>query len=340
MIRRRVLATVGVVMISLGIVVSSAWSGTVYAAQTTNVTGNALKVSPVRWDLTVDPGTTKVIDLFVQNLTDVPVTLHAAVNDFTASSGEDGTPKVILDENKFAPSHSFKKFAKPISDFTLQAHELKNIKATIVVPKDAAGGGYFGAVRFSPASANGDKNVNLTASVGSLILLRVNGTITEQLSVATFEVHKKPTAKDPADVPSTLFTSNKNLKVVMRFSNSGNVQVAPFGSITVKKGGNKVNQIQVNNIDPRPLVLPDSTRKFEANLDKIGTFGKYTLEGSFGYGTSGQLLTSKVTIYVVPVFMIVLSVSIVLFLVLAVIFVPKMVRAYNKRVIKRATRRR
>jgi hypothetical protein len=333
MIRRRILTAFAVVMITVSGLVGVAWHGSVYAAQTATVSGDALKVSPVRWDLEMDPGTTKVVDLFIQNLTSVPARLHPAINDFTASADESGKPSVILDEDKFAPNHSLKRFAQPMADITVQPREQKTVKLTIVVPKGAAGGGYYGAVRFSPAVDDGNKNVNLSASVGTLILLKVNGDTKEQMSVASFDVRQNGKA-------STFFSNNKNLTLVVRFKNEGNVQVDPFGTVILKKSGKVIDTIQVNNKTPRGSVLPDSIRRFDENLRKVGGFGKYTIEGSFGYGTSGQLLTVKKTFYVVPVAIILMAVAGLVVLLFLIFGLPRMIRAYNRRVIRRAGRRR
>ncbi|HSX17315.1 MAG TPA: DUF916 domain-containing protein [Patescibacteria group bacterium] len=340
MIRGRIFTAGAVVLIAVSMLTSIVWHSDAYAAQTSNVTGDALKISPVRWDFSVDPGTTKVIDFYIQNLTSVPAILHPAVNDFTAATDESGAPHVILDETQFAPSHSLKKFVKPMSDFTVQPHELKNIKATVVIPKDAAGGGYYGAIRFSPANAEGSKNVNLSASIGSLVLLRVNGTVSEQLSVASFDVRQQPQDSKEAAKVGAFFTSGKNLKSVVRFKNGGNIQVGPFGTVTLKKGKKTLSQVQINNVDPRGVVLPDSTRRFDVDVTKVGSFGKYTLEGNFGYGTTGQLLTAKTSFYVVPVPILLLAGIVLLFILFAIFVLPRMVRSYNKRVIRRASRRR
>lgn len=339
MIRRRILTAVAVVMVAVSGLIGTVWGGDAYAAQTSKVSGDALKISPVRWDINMDPGTTKVIDLYIQNLTSVPAVLHPAINDFMASSDESGKPNVILDEEKFAPSHSLKRMAKPLSNVTVQPHEQKNVKLTITVPKDAAGGGYYGAVRFSPASTDStDKNVNLSASVGTLILLKVNGAIQEQLSIASFDVRQQP--KDGKERLGSFFTSNKNLSMVTRFKNEGNVQVEPFGTIVLKKSNKVLGTFQINTSSPRGSVLPDSIRRFDTSLNKVGGFGKYTLEGSFGYGTTGQLLSVKKTFYVVPVFILILIGLVILFILFLIFVLPRMIRKYNKRVIRRASRRR
>jgi WxL interacting protein linking bacterial and host surfaces len=334
MIRHRILTAFVVVLVAVSGIVGVAWrGGRAYAAQTAIVGGNAMKVSPVRSDLTMDPGTSKTIPMFVTNLTSVPTTLHAAVNDFVASNDESGKPSIILDENQYAPSHSLKQFIAPVKNFTLAPNATLTINIVVTVPKGAAGGGYFGAVRFEPAGAGANKSLNLSASVGSLILLRVNGDIREQMNVASLEVRKD-------DKPSSFFTGAKQLTGVVRFQNTGNVQVEPFGKLLIKRFGKTVATYEVNNKDPRGSVLPDSVRRFNVPLDKVTSFGKYTVDGNFGYGSTGQLLSASATFYVVPVFLLILIGLAVVGLLLLIFVVPRMLRAYNRRVVRRASRRR
>lgn len=335
LVRRRTLTACTAIILAFVTLASSILVSPVSAAQSATVGGNALKVSPVRLDLVMDPGTTRQIDVSVKNLTSVSATLHPIANDFTASGDESGKPNIMLDEDEFAPTHSLKRFVRPLSDFTLKPNEERNIPVTIVVPKDAAGGGYFGAIRFSPADPSGDRNVNLAASVGTLVLLKVNGDIRESLSVASFDVRKGSKGK-----ASTFFTTNKDLVGMVRFENDGNVQVEPFGAVTLKRFGTVVDNFQINAEDDlRASVLPDSIRRFQVNLQKVSSFGKFTLEGNFGYGTSGQLLSDKVTFYVVPVPMIIGSLAVLVALVLLLKYVPKMIKAYNRRIIRKAGRR-
>jgi hypothetical protein len=307
--------------------------GSANAAQTASVGGNALKISPVRLDLKMDPGTTQTFSVSIQNLTSVAAVLHPAVNDFVASGDETGRPNIILDEKEFAPSHSLKRLVTPIKDFTVQPHEAKDVKFTVAVPKSAVGG-YYGAVRFSPASSEGDKNVNLAASVGTLVLLKVNGDLKEDLSVESFDVRHK-------NKVSTFFTSNKDLMITARFKNAGNVQVEPFGKISLKRFGKPVTQYNLTPTDQqRSSVLPDSVRRFDVPMTKVSAFGKYTLEGNFGYGETGQLLTAQTTFYVVPVPMILLGIGLILLVLFLIFGLPRMIRAYNRRIIRRAGRRR
>lgn len=334
MFRRRILTAVVVVMVvACGIMLSGQGRSTAYAAQTAVVGGNALKVSPVRSDVTLDPGKQQTIPIFVTNITSVPTTLHTAINDFVASADESGKPSIILDENQYAPSHSLKQFIAPVKNFTVGANSTVTINVIITVPKGSAGGGYFGAIRFEPASTAGSKVLNLSASVGSLILLKVNGDIKEHMNVSSFDVRR-------GDNAATLFTGAKGLVNVIRFQNTGNVQLEPFGKVLLKRFNKTVSQYEVNNKQPRGNVLPDSVRRFQVNLDRVGSFGKYTVEGNFGYGSTGQLVSAKATFYVIPVFLMVLILAVIVGLLFLIFGLPRLLRSYNRRIVRRASRRR
>ncbi len=329
MFRRRVFAVTSALLVLVGVVATSGMAG---AASGGSVGGNALRISPVRQDLVIKAGSSQTVDVFVENLTSEPASLEGIVNDFTASTDESGTPRILLDKNAYAPNHGLKRYVSSIGNFTLAAKEQKDIKVTITIPKDAAGGGYFGAVRFAPSSTNTNKNVSLSASVGSLLLVTVPGNITEQLSVAGFNVGK-------GDKAGTFFTNSNKLSSFARFQNSGNVQEYPFGKVTLKKSGKIITSVEVNNTDPRGAVLPDSIRKFVTSLDgKANSFGKYTIEGNFGYGTHGQLLSAKTTFYIVPMPYL-FGLLVIVLLILFAIFVPRLMKKHDRKLLRKAANR-
>ena len=296
--------------------------------------GNGVKVSPIRSDITINPGESKTITLTVQNITGVSVQYEAVVNDIVPS-GEAGQPALILDADKYAPSHSLKRYIAPIAPTQIPAGESKDVKVTINIPKDTAAGGYYGAVRFAPNNGKGDKNVTLAASVGSIILVKVPGDIKEDMIIDSFDVREGTQGVGG----SSFFTTNKDLYSVVRFKNRGDSHEQPFGKIRVLKDGTVVQESEINNTEPRGNVLPDSIRRFDTKLDKVGTFGKYTVEGNFGYGTSGQLLSAKTTFWVVPLGLIIGVIAAIATIVLAIIFVPKAIKKYNKSVVRKAGRR-
>jgi len=302
-----------------------------YAA---DANGNGIKVSPVRTDVTINPGESKTVTMTVQNVTGSEATFQAIINDFVANT-ENGEPALILDSSKYAPSHSLKRYISTIQNFSLKAGESKNINVVVSIPSSAAGGGYYGAVRFAPASSDGGKNVTLSASVGSIILVRVPGDIKDDMTISSFDVRRGADGV----AGSSFFVTNKDLYATIRFRNNGNVHEQPFGKVQLLKGGKIQQETEINNVTPKGNVLPDSTRRFNIKLDKVSAFGKYTVQGNFGYGTSGQLLTASTTFWVIPLALIV-AVIVGIIIVLALIFgLPRAIKAYNRNVLRKAGRR-
>lgn len=296
--------------------------------------GNGLRID-TRKDATIQPGTSQTITISVTNVTGAAATFQTIVNDFVANPDESGNPAIILDPTKYAPSHSLKRFISSAPVFSLQPGEEKNIPITIKVPANAAGGGYYGAIRFAPAdTANSPgKQISLSGSVGTLVLIKVPGDIKEQLSIAGVSVYSGKHS-------SNFFTTNKDLSVYIRFQNEGNIQEAPFGKLLVKdRSGKTIGTYELNNINPPGSVLPDSIRRFEVPIKTGGTFGQYKVEGNFGYGSAGQLLSVATTFYIIPASLIIIFVIVVVLLALAIFGIPRLIKAYNRRVLRRAGRR-
>jgi len=303
--------------------------------------GNGIQVAPVRTDVTMDAGTTKTIQVNVTNVTGQTATYQAVINDFTTRPGDEtGTPALLLDNNSYAPSHSLKRYVKSIPNFTLAAGATENVTVTITIPKGVAGGGYYGAVRFSPSTVakTNQTGATLSASVGSLILVRVPGAVKDDLRIASFDVRTSTTATGN----SSVYVNSKSLYAVARFENKGNIQEQPFGKVTVMKGKTVIQSTEINPIDTnnqRANVLPDSIRRFSVPLTKLGSWGKYTVRGDFGYGSNGQLLSATTTFYVIPVVLIIIVVVLLGLILFAIFGLPRAIRRYNQRVLRRAGRR-
>ncbi|MDB5182212.1 MAG: hypothetical protein JWP13_975 [Candidatus Saccharibacteria bacterium] len=311
-------------LILLGLMVLSGGGAKVFA-QSSNQ-GNGLKIAPVRTDLTIEKGGSRQVSLFVENITASTLTVGGVKNDFVSSDDESGEPRVILDDDKSAPGNSFKTLVGALPTVQLKPNERREIRVTLSVPKNAAAGGYYGAIRFAPGSGETDKNVSLTASVGTIFLIRVPGDIKEQLQVESFAIKG-------GNNTGSLFNSGP-VNVVIRFKNSGNIHLQPFGKVTVKNfSGKVIDEFEINNTQPRGSVLPGSIRKFDYPVKEKKLFGRYTAEGSFGYGSNGELILAKKTFYVIPFKMIAAVIFVLAFLIFGL---PRLIRAYNRSVIRRA----
>lgn len=254
---------------------------------------NTLKVSPVRTDIKIAPGESKIVQVFVSNITEEPITVRPIRNDFVTSDDR-GTPALILNENAFAPTHSLKRFMAPIENITIQPGKTQTIDVRIDVPANAQAGGYFGAVRLVPATPGQDSQVNMSASVASLILLTVPGDIVEKLNTTDISVQQNST------FGSKYFWTPENIQLSLRLENTGNVQTAPFGKISVSSGDEVVYEADFNNKNPKDMILPDSARRWEVSLKNLDKFGRYTVNTTLTYGENNKTIHLENTFWVVP----------------------------------------
>lgn len=261
--------------------------------------GNGFVVSPVRSELTLAPGKSQTVTLTVENATGAATVAKPIVNDFEASGDETGQPRILLDD-KSSPTNSFKSLVGTLPSLDLAPGEKKSMDVKITVPGNANAGGYYGAIRFiSDNGSTNDKNVALSASVGTIFLVRVEGTLTESLQLVELTAAKNNST-------GRIFINGGDLSVVTRLKNTGNIHVKPFGRVTITdRSGKVVQEYEFNNTEPRANVLPGSTRKFTDKLNPQKWVGKYTITANLGYGTGGSLITAKNTFWVVPLWFVI-----------------------------------
>ncbi len=308
-----------VVAIALTVLVSSQ-TFAVGPADVNNST-NVLKVSPVRTDIEIKPGATKIVPTTVTNLTNEAITVHPIENDFVAAD-ERGTPALILSEDKYAPTHSLKRFMLPLGDVTIPAGKAKTVNVVVAVPKNAKAGGYYGAVRFAPTSPDGGGQVNLSSSVASLILMTVPGDIVDKLELTDFDVQQNGKS-------GSYFANANDLKTSFRFKNNGNVQVGPFGKVSVTKDDKVIYEADFNDKTQRDMILPDSARRWDVPLKNIGDFGQYKVSATFTYGQKNQTIEVSKSFWVIPTFMIIaaiVSVVVLIALIVGIVLYARSVR--------------
>lgn len=292
----------------------------------TNDAPNILKVSPVRSDITVVAGETRTVEALVTNLTDDPITVQPIANDFIAGD-ESGTPALILDADKYAPTHSLKRFMTDMGPVTVPAKETLVVNVVVTVPVDAQAGGYFGAIRFAPTVPDSGGQVNMSASVASLILLTVPGDLKEQMTLTDFEI------KQGSKV-GTFFGSANDITATVRFENKGNVQLAPFGKLSVKQGDKIVYETDFNAQTPRDMTLPDSARRWEIPLKNIGSFGNYTVNATFTYGSKNQTVEVTKSFWVVPLSVILWTAGGLLAFIGLIVGIWIFLRNYKRRILR------
>jgi len=301
----------------------------VMAQSTTNSTGQALEIAPPVISLTADPGQKLTANISLRDISKGQLLVQSQVNDFGAGTNEDGIPSIVLDQAKTSP-YSMKSWVTPLADMTLNPKQLKNLAITINVPVNASPGGYYSAIRFTATAPElKGTGVSLSASLGALIFIRVNGSAVEKLTVLDFYATR--------DGKSASFFETAPIQFLERIKNSGNLFEEPAGVITIKDMfGKKVATVGVNQ--PPRNILPDSTRKFEQSLDStvIGTkmlFGQYKATLKITYGSSNQVLTKDFSFWVIPWRLIGVIVITLIVIVVALFF---LIKRYNRFIVNKA----
>jgi hypothetical protein len=179
--------------------------------------------------------------------------------------------------------------------------EDKNLTYTISIPSDAPAGAYYGAITYRAVPANqvGPENgqVALTANVASLVLVEVPGDITEKIQITS--------VKALQDGKSGSVFSKAPTKSAITIKNLGNSFAKPFGTVSVTNmSGKQVYSYEINNSTPRSNVLPKTSRAFTDDVKNIKKPGRYTITANISFGSGGEVITQKVSFWVIPVWLI------------------------------------
>jgi hypothetical protein len=308
---KRLLATLGLFLMLLS-----------NSAVTFAQAGQGLEISPPLVELNVDPGQTVSFEIRLRNIITSPLIARGSIDDFV-SGGEEGQPKLLLDENAEPSPYSFKGWTGPLPELNLAPGEAKSAKISLTVPQDAAPGGHYGVVRYTGTAPDIDETgVALSASIGTLVLINVSGNVTYDAKIEEFFTMQNGKRKG--------FFETGPISFIERIKNQGSVHIKPIGTIRITNTfGKEVAVLSVNETGGN--ILPGSIRRFEQQLDKKFLIGRYTAEANIQY--NGQNMTSFLTFWVIPykLIAIILGVLILLF----VIFRTG-IKRYNRMIIKKA----
>ena len=191
--------------------------------------------------------------LKVYNETETEVNLVASVEPFKASNDETGKPE-YLSPSQSADFSYLQWFKLAQNAITLKPAQAAKIPFVIDIPPEAKSGGYYAVVFWQNAPVPGQEKsmVNISGRVGTIILLRVAGNLQESGEVLDFT---------PQPLKDYYFELPINF--VIRFSNTGNVHLAPQGEISIKNWFGQVTKLDINPGSHN--VLPDSIRRFEVS---------------------------------------------------------------------------
>lgn len=249
--------------------------------------GQTIGVQPIKSEITMDPGEVKTITVNVINRSSVDTYAKPSLESFTAND-ENGFP-VDGEADSDDPQNILNWITMPQEEVLIPGNDRKEIEITISAPADAMPGGRYAALFYQPVVEE-NKNatgVKIITRVASLLIVRINGEVTESGNVDRFELDAQNLVTDAP------------VKFAVQFKNTGTVHVKPEGKIVLKdKDGNVitgVGKVMVDDketiVDYIPIngssgnVLPNSSRTFLCEW-----INPYFAEGmtatlQLGYGT-------------------------------------------------------
>lgn len=301
-----------------------------HAAPAKAESGQAFSISPPLIQLSADPNQTVQASIKLTNISSGTLLIKTQVNDFGAKN-ETGDPSILFDADKTMPFSLHNWIGSP-APFQISSHETKTINFPIKVPKDAEPGGHYAVIRFTGNPPSLEQNgVALSASVGSLVLMKVSGNVQEKASVADFYSTTPNFSKKS-------FFENGPVGFVERIHNEGNIHVQPTGTVAVKDMfGRTVTTMRVNGIpndtkNPPKNILPQSIRRFNGTLQKKWLFGRYTAAMNLSYGDK-KTMQAETHFWVIP-YKIIVSVFVIL--IGLILLIRMSIKRYKARIIREA----
>jgi Bacterial protein of unknown function (DUF916) len=270
-------------------------------------------IIPPRFDLFGNPGDTIAEKVKVVNQSTENIQYSTQVDNFTANGDDGGV--AILDPSTPSTSYALAKWitVEP-ANFTVNAGETTILNVQIKVPKTGEPGGHYASVLIKRSGQASPGGASVDTRIGSLILLRVSGSVTESMNIDSF-------------APADSFAQYGPVTFNMKLNNSGNVHVAPKGTIVITNMFNKkVAEIPVTSSN----VLPGSSRVISSILEQKNLVGRYTATLVATYGDQNQSLSATTTFYVFPFYLLWIGLGVILFIVFILTQRKNLKRAINR----------
>jgi hypothetical protein len=305
----------------------------------------ALTLTPIRYEISGNPGETITEEMTLVNESDEAQTYYVSFSNFEAQ-GDTGSPAFI--DNPTEDVGTWMSTAQ--SSINIAAGEQKKVSFKIEIPKNAEPGGHFGAIFWGTTATRATDGVSIGTKTGMLVLLTVNGEVSESAGLVDFQTNDKK-----------FFYKALPVGFQYRFSNQGGDRVKPVGNIIVRSIlGWRVKKVNANPFDGN--VLPRTTRKFspewskgqsvEERAQEVAQKEKYSFTkelkrewnnfalGIFRaklhavYGANNQEVSSKAVYFIVfPIELILVS---LLIIIPGFLIFRALIRRYNRSIIRRA----
>lgn len=241
---------------------------------------NTVSVMPqiTRLDLSVDKPEAEII---YTNSTLLPIELSLTVEN--VKELEDRNPVGILDAKESA-NYKYALASWVYLDrqnIIIQPGEKQAVKITIDYKK-LSPGGHYGAILAELKQSKDNKKIKLKGVLTSLLFVRAStGNEIEAAKINSFGP-----IRQGFEFPK---------EFLLRFQNTGNVDLTPYGLIEVRDQRNKLVAKSIIN-EGSFITLPEAIRRYDIPIIKIDKFilpGKYTAAVNLHYGKGKKEIKLK-----------------------------------------------
>lgn len=269
-----------------------------------------IEISPLIFNISLDPGRTYDYKLKVKNLTNSPLPVKAYFENFT-STGEDGG---YVFENKPNPLISWSSISP--EDLIIPAKETRELNLKITIPNKVKLGGYYGVLFIEPLiDQKTNKNTLVSAKVGSLLLANVG--VGDQVNAKIIEYKA-----------STL-SQNDEMSILLRVRNDGLNHFSAKPKITLDPIIGNKETVELEE----KFVFPGKVRRWEQNI-KIPNkwLGIYKAKISVSTGNGEQIHDERIFISfpISKAIVILITISVIIFIIIKRNRVKKAIRVFTE----------
>jgi hypothetical protein len=305
------------------------------------VSVDALTLTPVRFELSAEPGEVITKEILLINEEDAGSYFYSSFANFEAQ-GDSGVPSFAT------PTEGLGTWMDTDLDSVyLEPGQQRIVNLTISVPQNAEPGGYFASLFWGTSPSEIGSGIGVGSQTGILVLLSVKGEVREEAGLINFNT-----------IDNKFFHQTLPVDFEYRFRNDGGDRIKPEGTLTIR------NTIfwPTERLDGNPVegnVLPNSTRKINVKWQKYerpneyvaptGMWGKfwsdvgyqwrnfaiglYSANLNVAYGTHGEHAKGTAWFVVFPW-------QLALVLVIGIFIVwwggTRFIKRYNRFIIERA----
>lgn len=267
-------------------------------------------IPPRTETIVVNPGDTAQIKIQVRNVSPERLFVTSEVQDFIIDK-DGSTPIPLSTEDALPLRWSLASWMTIVpSGRVIEKNELASYAVVIQVPKDALPGGHYAMITHFPSIVEDGRpgqtkpsSTAITAKVGTLVYVQVNGDIHEEAFIRNFS------APEWVEFGPVDFSYD--------IESASDIHLSPQASLTIK---NMFGFTKETIVVPSKNIFPYSSRAFDTAFNQVWGFGPYFAKLTVSYGTTGKIVTASKMFWIIP-YRILMAVTVVLLALLAIVIV-------------------